>query len=319
MNAYQLLELFARHDVALEVDGDKLRCKAPRGFLTEEMMQALKRHKLELIALLGGQDSAAIPLRPAGESTAPLSFSQRQLWFLDQLEPGNAFYNVPTAVTLKGTLEVPLLERALNQLIQRHEILRTTFCSVDGEPRQVVYPAMPLALQVADLRDLPAAEREQQVRAAVDQDARAPFDLATGPLFRAALLRLADDEYLWLYSVHHIIADGWSMGVILHEVATLYGDYLRGEPSSLVPLPVQYADYACWQQQRLGGDALTAQLDYWRRTLADAPALSTIPADRPRPLVQRYAGATFSSSSTATRCANSTGWPGKPRALCSTC
>ncbi|UZE09372.1 amino acid adenylation domain-containing protein [Pseudomonas sp. B21-053] len=296
MNAYQLLELFARHAVVLEVDGDKLRCKAPRGFLTEEMLQALKLHKPELIALLGGHDAAAIPSRAGGEAHWPLSFSQRQLWFLDQLEPGNAFYNVPTAVTLKGPLEVPLLERALNELIQRHEILRTTFCSVDGEPRQVVHPAMPLALHVTDLRDLPAAEREQQVRMAVDHDARAPFDLATGPLLRASLLRLADDEYLWLYSVHHIIADGWSMGVILHEVANLYGDYLRGEPSSLAPLPVQYADYACWQQQRLGGDALTAQLEYWRRTLADAPALSTIPADRPRPLVQRYAGATFSSS-----------------------
>ncbi|WP_426159590.1 amino acid adenylation domain-containing protein [Pseudomonas sp. TSRC2-2] len=296
MNAYQLLELFTRHGVALEVDGDKLRCKAPRGFLTDEMMQALKLHKSELIALLGGHDGAVIPSRAGDEVDWPLSFSQRQLWFLDQLEPGNAFYNVPTAVTLKGPLRVQLLERALNALIQRHEMLRTTFCMVDGEPRQIVHRAMPLALQVTDLSNLPGTEREQHVRAAVDQDARAPFDLAAGPLLRASLLRLAEDEYLWLYSVHHIIADGWSMGVILHEVATLYGDYLRGDASSLAPLPVQYADYARWQQRRLGGDALTAQLDYWRRTLADAPALSTVPTDRPRPLVQRYAGATFSSS-----------------------
>ncbi|UWF51919.1 amino acid adenylation domain-containing protein [Pseudomonas sp. N3-W] len=327
MNAYQLLELFNRHAVVLEVDGDKLRCKAPRGFLTDEMLQALKLHKQELIALLGGQDRLAIPRRAGDQAAWPLSFSQRQLWFLDQLEPGNAFYNVPSAVTLKGRLEVPLLERALNELVARHEILRTTFCNVGGEPRQVVHPLqtprwqgslLPLecaavpssgalctsagasslatVLSVTDLRDFSASEREQQVRAAVDQDARAPFDLATGPLLRASLLRLADDEYLWLYSVHHIIADGWSMGVILNEVATLYGDFLRGEPSSLAPLPVQYADYACWQQQRLGGKALEAQLDYWRRTLSDAPALSSLPTDRPRPLVQRYAGATFSSS-----------------------
>lgn len=296
MNADQLLALFARHGVALEVDGDRLRCKAPRGFLTEELTAALKLHKQELIALLGGQDDAVIPRRADGKTDWPLSFSQRQLWFLDQLEPGNPFYNVPTAVTLKGQLNVAQLERALNELVARHEVLRTTFCSVEGEPRQVVHPSMPLSLSVTDLRQLSADEREQPVRFAVEQDARAPFDLATGPLLRASLLRVADDEYLWLYSVHHIIADGWSMGVILHEVATLYGDYRRGEASSLAPLPVQYADYACWQQQRVGGAALDAQLDYWRRNLDDAPLLSTLPADRPRPLVQRYVGATFSSS-----------------------
>jgi amino acid adenylation domain-containing protein len=295
MNAYQLLERFAQQAVVLEVDGDKLRCKAPRGFLTDDMLQALKRHKLELITLLGGQDAAAIPRRVGGQATWPLSFSQRQLWFLDQLEPGNAFYNVPSAVMLKGHLEVALLHQALNVLVSRHEILRTTFCSVEGEPRQVVHPPMPLSLPVTDLRKLSFAEREQRVRAAVDQEARAPFDLTSGPLLRASLLRVADDEYLWLYSVHHIIADGWSMAVVLHEVTTLYGDYLRGQPWSLPPLPVQYADYACWQQ-RLSGATLDAQLDYWRQTLADAPSLSTVPGDRPRPLVQRYAGATFSSS-----------------------
>ncbi|MBV4477560.1 non-ribosomal peptide synthetase [Pseudomonas botevensis] len=297
MNADQLLTLFARQGVVLEVDGDKLRCKAPRGFLTEELTQALKRHKQALIALLGGQEEgAAIPRRDGEQTACPLSFSQRQLWFLDQLEPGNPFYNVPTAVTLKGRLDVALLERALNELVSRHEILRTTFCRVNGEPRQVVHSLMPQSLPVTDLRQLAADEREQRVKSAVEQDARAPFDLATGPLLRASLLRLADDEYLWLYSVHHIIADGWSMGVILHEVATLYGDYRQGGASSLAPLPVQYADYACWQQQRVAGAVLDAQLDYWRRTLGDAPALSTLPTDRPRPLVQRYVGATFSSS-----------------------
>ncbi|PMW96242.1 non-ribosomal peptide synthetase [Pseudomonas sp. FW215-R2] len=296
MNADQLLALFARHGVVLDVDGDKLRCKAPRGYLTEELTQALKRHKQELIALLGGRDDAVIPRRVGEETAWPLSFSQRQLWFLDQLEPGNPFYNVPTAVTLKGQLNVALLERALNELVARHEILRTTFCSLEGEPRQVVHPTMPLSLSVTDLRQLSVSEREEKVRIAVEQDARAPFDLATGPLLRASLLRVADDEYLWLYSVHHIIADGWSMGVILHEVATLYGDYLRGDTPTLAPLPVQYADYACWQQQRVGGAVLDAQLDYWRRALDDAPLLSTMPTDRPRPLVQRYVGATFSSS-----------------------
>ncbi|WP_153015252.1 condensation domain-containing protein, partial [Pseudomonas syringae] len=296
MNAYQLLELFGRHAVVLEVDGEKLRCKAPRGFLNDEMLQALKQHKAELIALLSGTDPAAIPRRAAGQTAVPLSFSQRQLWFLDQMEPGNAFYNVPTAVLLKGVLDVSALERALNELIMRHEILRTTFASVDGEPRQIVHPAMPLVMPGVDLRDLSPTAREAHVRMAVEQQAKAPFDLASGPLLRASLLRLADEEYLWLYSVHHIIADGWSMGVILQEVTTVYGDFLRGQASSLAPLAVQYADYACWQQQRLGDEALAGQLDFWKRTLADAPPLLDMPADRPRPTVQRYVGATFSST-----------------------
>ncbi|MCF5424599.1 amino acid adenylation domain-containing protein, partial [Pseudomonas syringae] len=296
MNAYQLLELFGRHAVVLEVDGEKLRCKAPRGFLNDEMLQALKQHKAELIALLSGTDPAAIPRRAAGQTAVALSFSQRQLWFLDQMEPGNAFYNVPTAVLLKGVLDVSALERALNELIMRHEILRTTFASVDGEPRQIVHPAMPLVMPGVDLRDLSPTARQAHVSMAVEQQAKAPFDLASGPLLRASLLRLADEEYLWLYSVHHIIADGWSMGVILQEVTALYGDFLCGRGSSLAPLAVQYADYACWQQQRLGDEALAGQLDFWKRTLADAPPLLDMPADRPRPTVQRYVGATFSST-----------------------
>ncbi|WP_017906847.1 non-ribosomal peptide synthetase [Pseudomonas asplenii] len=293
MNAEQLLAFFDRHGVVLEAEGDKLRCKAPKGFLTEDLLQALKRHKQALIGRLAVNDG----LRPRAVDTAPLplSFSQRQLWFLDQLEPGNPFYNIPNAVVLKGRLDVSVLERALNELVRRHEVLRTTFGDHDGEPCQVVHEHRPMPLAIIDLSQPPAAERESLARARVAEEARAPFDLANGPLLRTALLRLADDEHLWLYTLHHIIADGWSMGIVLREVATLYGDYLGGQPSSLAALPVQYADYACWQQRRLGGAALQEQLDYWRRTLADAPPLLTLPTDRPRPRVQRYVGATFAS------------------------
>ncbi|WP_263262415.1 amino acid adenylation domain-containing protein [Pseudomonas sp. RIT-PI-S] len=297
MNAHELLDRFARHGVTLEVDGDKLRCKAPRGFLDEAMLAALKQHKTALIELLAGHDQGkALPRRADPAAPCPLSFSQRQLWFLDRLEPGNAFYNVPSAVMLEGALQVPMLERALNALVQRHDVLRATFCDIDGEPRQVIHPATPLPLPVVDLRGLAPAAREQEVKARVAHEARAPFDLSSGPLLRASVLRLADDRHLWLYSVHHIIADGWSMGIVLQEVAQLYGDFLAGEPASLPPLPVQYADYACWQQQRLSGAALERQLDYWRGALAGAPTLSTLPGDRPRPAVQRYQGATFSSA-----------------------
>lgn len=296
MNPYQLLERCAQQGATLEVDGDKLRCKAPKGFLDEPTLAALKAHKEALIALLNGQAAQGqehIPKR-AGQGPWPLSFSQRQLWFLDRLEPGNAFYNVPTAVSLEGELNVSLLQQAVNLLVQRHEVLRTRFCDQDGEPGQVVLPAMALALPVVDLRGLAPQAREQEVARRLTEEARAPFDLATGPMLRAALLRLADDRYLWLYTVHHIIADGWSMGIVLQEVAQLYTALVEGTPAPLPALPVQYADYATWQQQRLAGKALERQLDYWRQALADVPALSTLPGDRPRPQVQRYAGATFS-------------------------
>ncbi|QXI25594.1 non-ribosomal peptide synthetase [Pseudomonas vanderleydeniana] len=293
MNADQLLAFFDRHGVVLEVEGDKLRCKAPKGFLGEDLLQALKLHKQALIERLTA--AMGVTPRAAGTAPLPLSFSQRQLWFLDQLEPGNPFYNIPNALVLKGRLDVAVLEQALNELVRRHEVLRTRFGDHDGEPCQVVHPYRPMTLAVTDLRELPAHERELAARARVSEDARAPFDLGRGPLLRTSLVRLADEEHLWLYNLHHIIADGWSMGIVLREVVTLYGDYLRGEPASLAALPVQYGDYACWQQRLLGGEALQAQLDYWRRTLADAPPLLTLPTDRPRPPVQRYAGATFAS------------------------
>ncbi|QXH54365.1 non-ribosomal peptide synthetase [Pseudomonas maumuensis] len=297
MNAHQLLALFDRHGVALEVDGDKLRCKAPKGFLDDALMAALKTHKQALIALLAApDDSAPIPRRADGQADCPLSFSQQQLWFLDQLAPGNPFYNVPSALRLKGRLEAAVLERALNVLVERHAMLRTTFANVDGEPRQVVHASLPLTLAVLDLSQLPEALRQERLAAAVEAEARAPFDLAQGPLLRSTLLRLGDEDHVWLYSMHHIVADGWSMGVILHEVANAYAELLRGVPARLAPLPIQYADYACWQRQRLDGAALQGQLDFWRRTLAGAPTLLEVPGDRPRPAVQRFVGATFSST-----------------------
>ncbi|HEV7369245.1 amino acid adenylation domain-containing protein [Arenibaculum sp.] len=294
MNAYELLDLFNRHSIALEVDGDRLRCKAPRGFMTEELVADLKRLKREIIAILAGSedDGGEIARRPGGEADLPLSFSQRQLWFLDQLEPGNPFYSIPTALRFEGKLDVPALERALNEIVRRHEVLRTTFRAVDGEPRQVIRPTLRLTLGVTDLGGLPPPERQALAREAAEADARAPFDLAEGPLIRTSLYRLADDEHLWLLNLHHIVADGWSVGVLLQELAALYAAYVQGRPSPLPELPVQYADYTLWQRERLKGDALQGQVDYWKRQLAGAPALLDMPADRPRPAVQTFRGAT---------------------------
>ncbi|HEX2077834.1 MAG TPA: condensation domain-containing protein, partial [Longimicrobium sp.] len=233
---------------------------------------------------------AAIPAR--GEGPAPLSFSQRRLWFLDRMEPGNVFYNLPNAVRLRGALDVPALERALGEIVRRHEALRTTFAEADGSPVQVIAPFGGFALPVEDLSGLGEADREAAARRRVGEEAARPFDLSAGPLFRAGLLRLGAEDHVLLLSMHHIVSDGWSLGVLLRELSALYAAYREGRESPLPELPVQYADYAVWQHEQLAGGVLDRQLAYWRERLADAPALLELPTDHPRPAVQTYRGAT---------------------------
>ena len=232
------------------------------------------------------------PLAPVERTDAlPLSFAQQGLWFLDRLQPGSAFYNVPAAVRLSGPLDAPALERALGQVVRRHEPLRTRFAEVDGAPVQVVDPFRGFTLPVEDLSALPAAEREAEARRRAGDDASRPFDLAAGPLFRAALLRLAADEHVLLVAMHHAVTDGWSLELFFAELSALYaagGDAAR---AALPPLPVRYADYAGWQRARLAGEAPRRELAYWRERLAGAPALLELPTDRPRPAVQSFRGA----------------------------
>ena len=179
----------------------------------------------------------------------PTSFAQQRLWFLDQFEPGSPFYNIPLAVRLQGRLDIDVLRRVLVEIVRRHEILRTTFIALDGQPMQLVTPfeasgADPLPLPVTDLSHLPDDQREAEMYRLATWEAQRPFDLRAGPLVRAALLRLTDDDQLALLTLHHIIADGWSMGVLLHELATLYAAFVAGRPAPLPDLPIQYADYA---------------------------------------------------------------------------
>ena len=287
MNAYELLELFQRHAVGLEVADGNLRCTAPKGFLTPERLAELKRHKQQLIAILSGQAGAGrIPRRPASDAPLPLSHSQRQLWYLDQLAPGNPFYNNPCAFEFTGALDVAALRRAVSEVARRHESLRTVFPLVDGEPCQLVQPPGPVPMPVVDLSELPADQRLDRARQLTEDDAKAPFDLATGPLLRTSLVKLAEDRYRWLVNVHHIVADGWSIGVLVHEVGQLYAAYLRDQPSPLPGLRIQYPDYALWQHGREHRD----DLEYWTSKLAGAPALLALPTDRPRPAVQRFRG-----------------------------
>ncbi|HET7232709.1 MAG TPA: non-ribosomal peptide synthase/polyketide synthase [Longimicrobium sp.] len=231
-----------------------------------------------------------VPVERDG-SPLPLSFAQERLWFIDRLEPGSATYNVPGAWRLAGALDERALERALGEIVRRHETLRTTFGEVDGSPVQVIAPFVAFSLPVEDLSALSEADREAAVRSRAGEEARQPFDLAAGPLFRAALLRLGAEDHVLLLGMHHVVSDGWSMGVLFRELSALYEAYREGRESPLAELPVQYADYAVWQREQLAGEVLDRQLAYWKERLAGAPALLELPADHPRPPVQSHRGA----------------------------
>ncbi|HEU4556995.1 MAG TPA: amino acid adenylation domain-containing protein, partial [Longimicrobium sp.] len=232
------------------------------------------------------------PVVPVGRADAlPLSFAQERLWFIDRLEPGNTAYNIPMALRLGGALDGVALERALGEIVRRHEALRTTFADRDGTPVQVIASFGGLALPVEDLSALSEADRAEAVRRRAGEEAGWAFDLAAGPLFRAILLRLAEDEHVLLLGMHHIVGDAWSVGVLLRELSLLYAAYREGGESPLRELPVQYADYSVWQRGQLEGGVLELQLAYWKERLSGAPELLELPTDHPRPAVQSYRGA----------------------------
>ncbi|WP_233166665.1 non-ribosomal peptide synthetase, partial [Archangium sp. Cb G35] len=232
------------------------------------------------------------PLRQASrQGELPLSFAQQRLWFLEQLEPGTATYNVPSAFRISGQLDVEALRRATDALVARHESLRTTFHSGQHGPVQRIASSVSIPLPVVELMELPPSEREAQVRQLSAQEAARSFNLEHGPLLRTTLLKLAEQEHLLLVTLHHIVSDGWSMGVLVREVASLYEAFSSGRTPQLSQLPVQYADYASWQRQWLRDEALQSQLSYWRQQLSGAPPALELPTDRPRPSVQSYRGA----------------------------
>ncbi|HKH47032.1 MAG TPA: amino acid adenylation domain-containing protein [Thermoanaerobaculia bacterium] len=229
-------------------------------------------------------------------SDLPLSFAQQRLWLIDQLDPGTATYNVPSAVRLRGALQDGLLARIFTEVVRRHETLRTTFVPRAGGPVQVIAPAgSPAArpeLPLVDLAHLPEAAREAEGRAIAQYDARRSFDLRNGPLLRLLLLRMGTEDHLLLVTMHHIVSDGWSVGILVREITALYQAFSRGKGSPLPELPVQYADFAVWQRDWLQGEVLDEQLAYWRGQLAGAPQVLDLPTDRPRPAARTYRGAT---------------------------
>jgi amino acid adenylation domain-containing protein len=248
-----------------------------------------RRVEEALTAQQGVKAPALVPFPRDGE--LPLSFSQQRLWFLAELEPGSAAYNIPGAVRLTGVLQVEALRQSLEEIERRHESLRTTFASHGGRPRQVIAPPKPFKLAVEDVTPLEAGEQEAEVRRVAEEEALRPFDLERGPLWRAVLVRVGPEEHVLFVTLHHIISDGWSMAVLTKELAALYEAAVRGVPVALPDLPVQYADYAAWQRGWLTGDVLERELAYWKKQLAGELPLLELPSDRPRPAVQSYAGA----------------------------
>ncbi|HEY3582450.1 MAG TPA: amino acid adenylation domain-containing protein, partial [Pyrinomonadaceae bacterium] len=226
------------------------------------------------------------------DGVLPLSFAQQRLWFLDQLEPGSPLYNIPAAVRLTGHLNTAALEQTLNEVLKRHESLRTHFYEVNGRATQNIEPEIKLTLPVEDLRHLAPYDRDEELQRITRAEAQKPFDLSHAPLLRVRLLRLADEEHVVLLTVHHIVGDEWSMGVLVREMATLYAAYSQNQTSPLEDLPIQYVDYAAWQRELLQGELLANELDYWQRQLHQLPVLD-LPTDRPRPPVQTYHGARY--------------------------
>ncbi|KAA3660050.1 MAG: hypothetical protein DWQ04_20515 [Chloroflexi bacterium] len=224
----------------------------------------------------------------------PVSFAQQRLWFLDQFEPNSPFYNIPVAVRLHGRLDLTILQTVLDEIVDRHEILRTTFGTENGDPVQLIALTGSIPLTQIDLRDLPAADRQHEAMRLANEEAKRPFNLNTGPLLRAHLYQLAPDDFVAIFNMHHIISDGWSIGVFIREISVLYDAFAAKRPSPLPELPIQYADFADWQRKWLQGDVLQAQLDYWVDKLGpDLPVLE-MPTDRPRPAVQSSRGASLS-------------------------
>ena len=248
------------------------------------MQQKLKEKGLEAFL------EKIIPRRATRESPLPLSFSQQRLWFLDQYEPNSSVYNIPRALRLTGKLNVAALEQSLKEIVRRHEALRTTLSMLEAEPIQVIAPSGNVALPVVDLTGRPDSGKEDEAQGLAGEEARRPFDLRPGPLFRSTLIRLGEEDHVLLLTLHHIVSDGWSMGVLHRELAVLYRAFCHSQPSPLAELPIQYADYAVWQREWLEGPELERQLTYWKKQLEGGPGVLNLPTDHSRPAVQSFRG-----------------------------
>ncbi|WP_443193781.1 amino acid adenylation domain-containing protein [Nostoc sp. UHCC 0926] len=249
---------------------------------------------IEKATIAGNRLQATTIERISRSQELPLSFAQERLWFLAQLEPNNPFYNVPGAVRLQGQLNQEALQQSFNEVLRRHEALRTNFKTVDGQSVAVISSVTPLLLSVVDISELPSNQQESQIIQLTNFEAQQLFNLNSDLLLRVKLLRLCEQEHILLLTMHHIASDVWSIGVLVREVAALYQAFSTGLTSPLPELPIQYVDFAAWQRQWLQGEVLESQMSYWRKQLEGAPTVLELPTDHPRPAVQTFQGATYS-------------------------
>jgi len=251
------------------------------------------RGTVNKIAADPGSNSAIESIKPiTRDANLPLSFAQQRLWFIDQIDPGNHAYNLPTAVRLTGLLNITALEQSLNAIVSRHETLRTIFATVEGQPVQKIQPITDITIPIVDLRghERSPQQREVEAKRIALEEAQRPFKLAQGPLLRVMLLQLDEAEYVLLLTMHHIISDLWSMTILIRELADFYAAFSQGKLLTLPDLPIQYADFAVWQREWMQGNVLETQLAYWKQQLQNAPTKLELPTDKPRPLQPTYTG-----------------------------
>ncbi len=292
----QLLQELRQHDVTLWVEGDRLRYRSAKDSGVDELLAEVKARKVEIIKFLNQateNSKSQLPpiVRIDRDGALPLSFAQQRFWFLSQFEPNSSSNNMPVVVRFTGLLNVAVLEKSIHALICRHEVLRTHFPAVDGQPTQVIVSDVDFTLPVIDLRHFPDEQRESEALRLATEEARRPFDLEHGPILRLMLLHLRDDEYLLVWNMHCMICDGASSDVFYRDLTALYSAFVDGKPSPLPDLPVQYVDFAHWQRQWLQGEVLESQINYWKQKLDGVLPVINLPTDHPRPpIVQTYRG-----------------------------
>ncbi|AHJ31215.1 non-ribosomal peptide synthetase [Nodularia spumigena CS-584] len=292
MAIFEFLSVLNNLDIKIWLEDGQLRFRAPKGAMTAEIKQQIKERKTEIIAFLQEAQTAtqitSLSLVPvARDKDLPLSFAQQRMWFLSQLDGESTSYNESFQLRIVGKLSVTALEKSINEIIRRHEVLRTNFPTVEGVPFQVIRPNLNLSIPVIDVQNF----TETTVQKIITQEVNKSFDLGTEPLIRATLLQQDPESHLLLITMHHIIIDGWSMGVFFKELEALYPAFIQGKPSPLQELTIQYADFALWQREWLTKEVQDKQLEYWKQQLAGAPPLLELPTDYPRPPEQTFAGA----------------------------
>ncbi|MEM9272766.1 MAG: amino acid adenylation domain-containing protein [Cyanobacteria bacterium P01_F01_bin.143] len=285
----------ANLDVKLYLEDNSLVCDATEEVLTPTLRSQLAERKGEIMAFLNRAQANSFSSRTisavARDANLPLSFSQQRLWFIEQMTPNTAQYNLFEAVRLEGQLNIAVLEKSVNQIIQRHEILRTNFKLVEEQPVQKIAPSLELTLPLIDLRSLEAREKQAKLLSLANDETMKPFNLSCDPLLRITLIHVAEAEYVVLLTIHHIISDAWSIGIFIQELTILYEAFSQGQLNPLPELPIQYADFAIWQRQWLKEEVLDKQLSYWKQQLKNHPPVLQLPTDRPRPKIKSYQGA----------------------------